>query len=45
MLNESFVVTIEVVPPDGSDPEKIISALGIRSDYISLDHEDSEHDD
>ena len=27
MLNESFVVTIEVVPPDGSDPEKIISAL------------------
>ena len=27
MLNESFVVTIEVVPPDGSDPTKVLSAL------------------
>ena len=27
MFNESFVVTVEVVPPDGSDPTKILSAL------------------
>ncbi|MEE4111607.1 MAG: methylenetetrahydrofolate reductase [Desulfobacteraceae bacterium] len=26
-FNESFVVTIEVVPPDGSDPVKVLSAL------------------
>ena len=28
MFNESFVVTIEVVPPDGSDPLIVLSALG-----------------
>jgi methylenetetrahydrofolate reductase (NADPH) len=27
MLNESFVVTIEVVPPDGPDPMKVLAAL------------------
>jgi homocysteine S-methyltransferase len=27
MFNESFVVTIEVVPPDGSDPLIVLSAL------------------
>jgi methylenetetrahydrofolate reductase (NADPH) len=27
MLNDSFVVTIEVVPPDGSDPAILLSAL------------------
>lgn len=27
MLNESFVVTIEVVPPDGPDPQKVLTAL------------------
>ena len=27
MFNESFVVTIEVVPPAGSAPEKILTAL------------------
>ncbi len=27
MFNESFVVTIEVVPPDGPDPAKVLSAL------------------
>jgi methylenetetrahydrofolate reductase (NADPH) len=27
MLNETFVVTIEVVPPDGPDPAKVLSAL------------------
>ena len=27
MLNETFVVTIEVVPPAGSDPVKVLSAL------------------
>lgn len=27
MFNESFVVTVEVIPPDGPDPEKVLSAL------------------
>lgn len=27
MLNESFVVTIEVVPPNGPDPETVLKAL------------------
>ena len=27
MFKESFVVTVEVVPPDGPDPEKVLSAL------------------
>jgi methylenetetrahydrofolate reductase (NADPH) len=27
MFNDSFIVTIEVVPPDGPDPESVLSAL------------------
>jgi homocysteine S-methyltransferase len=32
MLNESFAVTIEVVPPAGPDPEKLLTALASLAD-------------
>ncbi|BBO84579.1 methylenetetrahydrofolate reductase [Desulfosarcina ovata] len=32
MLNEKFVITIEVVPPDGPDPSELLKALGKLAD-------------